>query len=303
MAGCSVRQPVWVCPMGIAKIVGPQGEWALGAGAASSGIIHCMSTASSMSIKDILASVPTDYPYFFQLYVDKQRHKTQEILTRLEKYKNVEAIFVTADLATMSKREADERMNAQEASANGQAAGGLARSTGSFIDSALCWDDLSWIRNFSSKKIFIKGIQTVQDAKQAYEHGCDGIIVSNHGGRAMDNASPSILVLLEIRRDCPELFQKMEIHIDGGVRRGSDVLKAIMIGARGVGVGRPFQCAVMYNKEGVEAVAEILRDELDTAMRLCGITDLDAVRGDMSYLNTTELERLLPPPPQRWPKL
>lgn len=264
MLGVDVSMPVWICPMGIAKTAGPEGEGALGAGAAASGIVHCMSTTASMSIEDILASVPRDYPYFFQLYVDRQRQKTEEVLKKIEKMEQIKAIFVTVDLAVVSKREADERILQQDIgnvySGGGKSTvdkkgGGLARSTGSFIDWALSWEDIPWIRKFSSKPIVVKGIQSAADARVALQMGCDGIVVSNHGGRALDSSPGTILILLELKRDCPEVFDKMEVMIDGGVRRGSDILKAVCIGARGVGVGRPFQCAVMYDHEGVEHAA------------------------------------------------
>lgn len=265
LLGAPVRMPVWICPMGIAKTAGPQGEAALGAGAAASGIIHCMSTTASLSVEEILESVPQGYPYFFQLYVDRQRAKTEAVLKKLEHMQQIRAIFVTVDLAVVSKREADERLLVGDFStavaASGSKAGvdrkggGLARTTGSFIDWALQWEDLAWIRKFSTKPIVVKGIQSAADAKLAMQWGCAGIVVSNHGGRALDNSPGTILILLELKRDCPEVFEKMEVFIDGGVRRGSDVLKAICLGARGVGVGRPFQCAVLYDQEGVEHAA------------------------------------------------
>ncbi|KAK0978202.1 hypothetical protein LTR54_016015 [Friedmanniomyces endolithicus] len=251
MLGCEVFMPVWICPMGIAKTAGEEGERALGAGAARSGIVHCMSTAASMSVEDILSSAPKTYPFFFQL---------------------------------------------QEKSRIDKKGAGLARTTGGFIDPALNWDDISWVRTHTNLPIVIKGVQSAADARKAMEMGCQGIVISNHGGRALDGAPATILVLLEIRRDCPEVFEKMEVHIDGGVRRGSDVLKAVCLGAHGVGVGRPFQCSVLYGTEGVETAAAILQDELETAMRLCGVTNLEAARGDMSYLNTSELEQYLPKP-------
>ena len=111
------------------------------------------------------------------------------------------------------------------------------------------------------------------------------------------------MVLLELRRDFPAAFEQMEVFVDGGIRRGSDVLKALCLGVRGVAVGRPFQCAVAYGRGGVEHCAEILQDELQTAMRLCGAPDVDRVRGDMSFLNTSELEPLLPPKRERYPPL
>ena len=267
LLGQEVSMPVWICPMGIAKTAGPEGESALGAGAAATGIIHCMSTSASMSPEQILASVPKTYPYWFQLYVDRNRPKSEALLERLESYDQVKALFVTVDLPVVSKREADERIREPQLKMSAyhgegimskadKRGGGLARTTGNFIDWCLCWDDLAWIRKYWSGPIIVKGIQSVEDAKIAMQMGCAGIVISNHGGRALDSAPGTLLILMELRRDCPEVFTKMEVYIDGGVRRGSDVLKAILLGAKGVGVGRPFQCAVSYGTEGVEACAE-----------------------------------------------
>ncbi|KAK3115213.1 hypothetical protein LTR53_005670 [Teratosphaeriaceae sp. CCFEE 6253] len=323
MMGYEVAMPVWICPMGIAKTAGPEGETALAAGAARSGIVHCMSTAASMGVEDILAGAPKTYPFFYQLYVDRQRHKTEALLQRLDQLDQIKALFITADLAVVSKREADERLRVQEitsAYSSGEKSridkkgAGLARTTGGFIDPALNWNDIAWVRKHTRLPIFIKGIQSAADARMAMQMGCQGIVISNHGGRALDSAPATILVLLEIRRDCPEVFDKLEVHIDGGVRRGSDILKAVCLGAHGVGVGRPvrqlppmcrkvleyllsllqFQCAVLYDTEGVETCAAILQDELETAMRLCGVTNLEQARGDLSYLNTSEIEQFLP---------
>lgn len=322
MLGLDVDMPVWICPMGVAKIAGQEGESALAAGAAKANIVHCISTVASLSLEEILAS-GKGHESFFQLYVDKQRHKTAALLKSLEGLPQIRALFVTVDLPVVSKREADERVRSQEsAGAYGKDSksgvdkkgGGLARTAGAFVDWSLSWDDLAWIKKHTSLPIVVKGIQSSADARTAMHAGCAGIVVSNHGGRALDNAPATILVLLELRRDCPEVFEKMEVFIDGGVRRGSDVLKAVMLGARGVGVGRPFQCSVAYGTEGVEHCAgsespktsttcaaltkrTVLQDELETAMRLCGVTSLEAVRGDTSWLNMAELERLLPPKP------
>lgn len=267
MFGQRVAMPVMISPMGIAKTAGDEGELALGAGAAAGGIIHCQSTSASYSVEDMLASVPKMYPYFFQLYVDRNRAKSEELLHKLEGMDQIKALFVTVDLPVVSKREADERIREAEQKVSvyhgpnmwtkpDKRGGGLARTTGSFIDWQLSWDDIPWLRKHSSLPIVIKGIQTAADAKIALQLGCAGIVITNHGGRALDGAPSTLLVLLELRRDCPEVFTKMEVYVDGGIRRGSDVLKAILIGARGVGVGRPFQCSVSYGKDGVEAVCE-----------------------------------------------
>lgn len=327
--GQDLSMPVWIAPMGIAKTAGPEGEAALGAGAKAAEILHCMSTTTSMSTEEILRSAP-GHPWIFQLYVDKQRAKTEALLKKLAGQTQIKAIFVTGDLAVVSKREADERMQilARPPSVGGgTVTTGLARKTGSFIDPALDWDDLAWLRNHTRLPIVIKGVQSASDARRALQMGCAGIVVSNHGGRALDGAPSAVMVLLELRRDCPEVFEYMEVFVDGGIRRGSDILKAVCLGARAVGVGRPFQCAVSYGTEGVTYCASskpphsshdkilekteslitrfcvVLKDELETAMRLCGVTDIDAVRGDMSFLNTAELDVLLPPRGTVYPPL
>ncbi|KAK8857246.1 hypothetical protein PGQ11_013158 [Apiospora arundinis] len=315
MLGQPVSMPVWIAPMGVAKTGGPEAEGALARGAAAAGIIHCVSTVSSLTVEETVASVPDDksqHPFWFQLYVNHDRPKTEAALRRLEALPQVKAVLMTVDLPVISKREADERLRAADLGpmlvdgkpvAGPKGGGGIAKSTGNFIDSTMTWDDLSWLRQCTKLPLMLKGVQSAADARKALQMGCAGIVISNHGGRALDNAPSSVLVLLELRRDCPEVFEKMEVYVDGGIRRGSDILKAFCLGARGVGVGRPFQCAIAYGTEGVEHCASILKDELETAMRLCGITDLAQVRGDMSWLNTTELDRLLPPTEERYPPL
>lgn len=307
-----VTMPVYINPMGIAKTAGPEGETALAAGAAASGIMHMVATPTSFPLEDILASVPASQPFFYQVYVDKQRHKTEAVLRRLSQNPQIKAFVLTADLAVVSKREADERLKTpvqlstyQSSSMSGvdNKGGGVARTTGSFIDPALNWNDIAWARKHTHLPLFVKGVQSAADAKRAAQVGCQGIVVSNHGGRALDNAPPTCLVLLEMRRDCPEVFEQLEVFVDGGIRRGSDVLKAVCLGAKGVGIGRPFQCAVAYGREGVEHCAGIVLDELETAMKLCGVKDLEEVRGDMRFLNTSELEMLLPQSRERWAPL
>ncbi|KAK8116739.1 uncharacterized protein PG998_005020 [Apiospora kogelbergensis] len=315
LLGLDVSMPVWIAPMGMGKTGGPEAEAALGAGAAAAGIVHCLSTPASLSVEETLASAP-GHPWFFQLYVNRDRAKTEAALAKLARHRDqVKALFVTADLPVMSKREADDRIRVTEQTvlplpdstgatiAATEGRGGLARTTGSFIDSSFTWECLPWLRRCTDLPLFVKGVQTAADARAALEAGCAGIVVSNHGGRALDNASSTVLVLLELRRDCPEVFERMDILVDGGVRRGSDVLKAFCLGARGVGVGRPFQCAISYGKEGVAHCANILREELETAMRLCGVTDINSVWGNMAYLNTSELDTLLPAKQDSYPRL
>jgi L-lactate dehydrogenase (cytochrome) len=168
--------------------------------------------------------------------------------------------MVTADLPVFSKREANERYEkriAKQKRASDPRApttekqGGQARSAGVSIDPNMCWSNIKRLKERTGIPIFVKGIQCAKDALQAWKIGCKGIYISNHGGRAADTAQPTILTLAEIRLHYPFILEEMEVFIDGGVRRGSDVLKAICLGAKGVCLGRPFFYALMYGEEGV----------------------------------------------------
>ncbi|OBS20366.1 hypothetical protein FPOA_06738 [Fusarium poae] len=228
---------------------------------------------------------------FFQVYVNKTRAETERVLRLGIATGKVKAIFVTADLPVVSKREADERVKSSANTSDAKGAG-LARQTGAFIDPSLNWDDIGWIRSITNLPIVVKGIQRWEDAKLAVQYGCQGIILSNHGGRAADNALPAIITLLELHVHCPEVFGNLEILVDGGFRRGSDIVKAICLGASAVGLGRPFMYAVNYGQRGVEHAVNILRDEIETTMRLCGIKDL-MQDSDPSCLNTAEVDHLV----------
>ncbi|EGY17748.1 cytochrome b2 [Verticillium dahliae VdLs.17] len=134
--------------------------------------------------------------------------------------------------------------------------------------------------------------RTWMDAVRAAEHGVEAIIVSNHGGRSLDTSPATILVLLELQKNCPDVFDKMEVYVDGGVTRGTDIFKALCLGARAVAVGRGLLYALNYGTEGVERYIDILRDELETTMKMCGVTSLDQVHP--GFLNTAAVDHLIP---------
>ncbi|KAF3396174.1 Cytochrome b2 [Penicillium rolfsii] len=299
---CDLDIPVYISPVGAAKTVHEEGELELARGAAKSGIPYCLSTMSSYSLSEILDV--TSKPVFYQLYINKDRPKTEALIRLAQESGKVKAFFVTADLPVMSKREADERIkpegntvlvNVTQGSKNaGKKSSGLAKSNSSLIDSTLSWKDLKWLRSITNIPILVKGVQRAEDALLAAQAGFDGIVISNHGGRAADTAPPAILILLEIHRYCPEIFGKIKVLVDGGFRRGSDVVKAICLGASAVGLGRPFQYALGYGQEGVAHAVELLKEEIQTSTQLVGMTDLmrDA---SPTYLNTAGVEHLLPP--------
>lgn len=234
----------------------------------------------------------------FQLYVNRDRPKTAQVIANAMKL-GMRAIFITVDAAGRGKRESDERLRVDEIAINpitgeslGKRGGGLTKTVGAYIDQALTWKDIDWIRSLTDLPIVLKGIQTAADAKMAMKYNVQGILLSNHGGRNLDYSPPSILLLLELHKQCPEIFDKMEIYIDGGFRRGGDMLKALCLGAKAIGMGRPFLFALGYGTEGAEHLVEILRDELESAMKLVGVKDLSEVHPGL--VNTSDVDHLVP---------
>lgn len=207
---------------------------------------------------------------------------------------------MTVDAHVPGKREADERIASENVSSaisgstsgNDKKGGGLGRLMGQYLDKTLGWDDIPWIRETSRLPIVIKGVQCAADAKKALDYGCQGVFLSNHGGRSLDTSQPSILTLLEVHRIYPEVFDHMEVYVDGGIVRGSDILKAICLGATAVGIGRPFLYSLAYGQEGVEHLSQIFKDELETSMRLCGITDIEQAHPGL--VNTSDVNYLVP---------
>jgi L-lactate dehydrogenase (cytochrome) len=301
--GCATTLPIIISPAAMAKLIHPDGELAIARAAQSRGIIQCISTSASYPASEIVTSTADrNHPFFFQLYVDKQRHKSETLLRQLHQHKNVKAIFVTVDAAAAGKREADERVKADEslrspmtgvaAPKNDSRGGGYGRIMGSFIDPGLNWSDVAWLRSQTRLPLVLKGVTSASDVRLALDHGLDGVMLSNHGGRNLDTSPPAILTLLECHRRCPHVFGRLDIFVDGGIRRGTDVLKSLALGATAVGLGRPVLFATAYGQEGVEHLLDIMRDELEVAMRNCGVARLEDVGPEM--VNTGDLDHLVP---------
>ena len=267
--GCKLDVPIYISPTAAVSVTGPDGELAQARGAASSGIIATIPNMASHPLGNILDATPERA--FFQLYVSNDRQQSEDIVRKVTASGKIKAIFVTVDSPVVSKREADERIKGNFSSVNpykgsppastavsskGPPRGGFARQSGQQVDPSISWSDLAWLRSITNLPLVLKGVQRHEDAAKAMELGVEGIVLSNHGGRAADNALPAILTLLELHRNCPQVFGAMEILIDGGFRRGSDVVKAICLGASAVGLGRPFMYSVMYGQEGTERVVD-----------------------------------------------
>ncbi|KAJ5384122.1 hypothetical protein N7517_002033 [Penicillium concentricum] len=292
--GFSTTLPVYISPVGLAKLAHPEGECALAAAAGKEGLVQVLANGSSMPIEQVMKSrVSPDQPIFQQLYVNKDIQKSVETVRRAER-EGASAIWITVDSPVVGKREMDERLNLSVTDTSNTAQGkGLAKIMASSISPFIDWEILTWIRQLTDLPVVIKGIQCVEDAVLAYQHGAQGIVLSNHGGRSQDTAQSPLLTLLEIRKFAPHLIEsKMQIFIDGGIRRGTDVLKAIALGATAVGLGRPFLYSLSgYGEKGVRRMIEILRQEIEMNMVFLGVTSLDELRPEM--VNISRLEKHL----------
>ncbi|KAE8147386.1 FMN-dependent dehydrogenase-domain-containing protein [Aspergillus avenaceus] len=292
--GKSVSLPIYMSATGIAKLAHPDGERALGAAAGKEGLAQVLANGSSVPIEGVMnARTHPEQPVFFQLYVNRDIKKSEEMVLRADRA-GVGAVWVTVDSPVVGKREMDERLNLEvQARDNPSTQGqGVAKTMASSISPFIDWSILEWLRGLTQLPIVIKGIQCVEDAVQAYHCGVQGIVLSNHGGRSQDTAQSPLLTLLEIRRYAPFLIEsEMQIFLDGGIRRGTDVLKAVALGATAVGLGRPmlYGLAAGYGEQGVRRTIEILRHEIETNMVFLGVKSLKDLGPHL--LNTARLER------------
>jgi L-lactate dehydrogenase (cytochrome) len=301
--GQEVGLPIFVAPAAMAKMIHPSGECGIARGCLDISIPQCVSTNASFPIAEIVGSVPQgrekEQTFWFQLYVNKDRPRSEALIRHVASL-GITTVFVTIDGPVQGKREADERVKAGEGlstpmsgqkAKNDSRGGGIGRIMGNYIDPTFTWTDFDWLRQHWRGKIVVKGVQSWQDAKGCAEIGVDGILISNHGGRNLDSSPPAILTLLECQASCPEIFSSLEVLVDGGIRRGADVLKCLCLGATAVGFGRPFLYALNYGEEGVQHFIDIIKQELEIAMALVGITDLSQC--DARYVNTLELDGLV----------
>ncbi|KAK6003262.1 hypothetical protein QM012_001107 [Aureobasidium pullulans] len=291
--------PIYTSPVGLAKLVHPSGECAIAAAVGKEGCIQVVNTVSSMSIEDIMdARVSENQIVFWQLYADKNLEKSRAFIERVERA-GVAAIWLTVDSPVVGNRERDERSKSmvdieeklEEAVETSQCVG-IAKANTGFINADLDWDMVDWLRNATKLPIVIKGIQSVEDAVTAFDHRVNGIVLSNHGGRSQDTAQPPLITLLEIDRYAPYILGKhMQVFVDGGVRRGTDIIKALALGATAVGIGRPvlFSMSGGYGEHGIRRMVQILRNELQTNMAFIGARNVRDI--ERSMINTRKLER------------
>lgn len=283
MLGTRTEVPFYVTATALGKLGHPEGEVVLTRAAGAHSAIQMIPTLASCSFDEIVDARRGDQVQWLQLYVNKDRDITKRIVQHAEK-RGCRGLFITVDAPQLGRREKDMRSKFTDPGSQVQdgqetdTSQGAARAISSFIDPALSWDDIPWFRSITSMPIVLKGVQRVEDVLRAVDAGCQGVVLSNHGGRQLDFAPSGVEVLAEVMPVLRErgLDRKIEVFIDGGVRRGTDILKALCLGAKGVGIGRPFLYAMSaYGEEGVSRAMQLLRDELEMNMRLIGCTSVD----------------------------
>ena len=308
MIGQKVSMPVALAPTGLTGMQHADGEMLAARAAEEFGVPFTLSTMSICSIEDVAGA--TTKPFWFQLYVMRDRDFVMALIDRAKAAK-CSALVLTADLQILGQRHKDLRnglsapprltlanlvdmairprwcaamlRTPRRSFGNivGHAKGvgdmsSLSAWTTEQFDPKLSWEDVAWIKDRWGGPLILKGILDVEDALMAADTGVDAIIVSNHGGRQLDGAPSSIAMLPRI---VEAVGDRVEIHMDGGIRSGQDVLKAVALGARGTYIGRPFLYGLgAMGKDGVTLALEIIRKELDITMALCGkrrLADID----------------------------
>lgn len=274
-----VNVPIYVSPAAMARLAHPDGERGIAAACARFGAAQVVSNNASLTPEQIVQDAAPDQVFGWQLYVQTDRAKSEAMLARIARLPQFKFVCLTLDAPVPGKREHDERSknvgsnlpvrsSVQTGSASTtspdpkESSGGIGRSLFQGTAPDLTWKTtLPWLACHTALPMVLKGVQTHEDAYLASLHApqVKAIILSNHGGRAMDTAPPAVHTLLEIRKYCPEVFDRVEVWVDGGVKRGTDVVKALCLGAKAVGVGR----AALYGlgAGGTEGVARMLESK------------------------------------------
>jgi 4-hydroxymandelate oxidase len=280
--GAELSMPIIAAPVAYQRMAHPEGELAVARGAAAAGTIMCLSTFATTSPADVAAAA-SDGGRWFQLYWHPDREVTRHVLAQARET-GFSAVVFTVDLPVLGPRERDLRSGFAlhpdyrmevYASALGDLGVVTPASAATLVDPTLTWRDLEWLHEHAGLPVIAKGILTAEDALLAAEHGCDAVVVSNHGGRQLDRAVASLDALPEI---VEAVGDRVEVLMDGGVRRGTDVAIALALGARAVLIGRPVIWGLAASgTAGVQHVFELLRDELVLALALLGCQSPGAV--------------------------
>ncbi|XP_037033494.1 peroxisomal (S)-2-hydroxy-acid oxidase GLO3-like [Bradysia coprophila] len=291
--------PIGIAPTAMHKMAHDDGEIATAKAAGKLGTIFILSTLSTTSIEDVARHAPDTHKWF-QLYISKDRELTKSMVRRAET-NNFKALVLTVDAPMFGIRRADVRNKFQLPShlqlenfmgngiVNSDGGSGINEYVKKQFDSSITWKDVKWLVGFTKLPVILKGILTKEDALLAVETGCKGIIVSNHGARQLDTVAASIEALPEVVRAAGD---KLVVMLDGGVTQGTDVFKAIALGAKMVFLGRPILWGLANGgQEGVENVLKIVHNEFDTALALSGTTTVNDITKEY-VIHERELSKL-----------
>ncbi|CAF3157610.1 unnamed protein product [Rotaria sp. Silwood2] len=291
----TISFPCIIAPTALHRLANNEhGELATVRAAVACSTIMCVSTMASICMERIAEEhreqIKANYPrstsqLWYQLYVFKNRQYTQRLIEHAERC-GYKALVVTVDHCEMGNRECD--IHNQFSLPDGiQAENLIDDKSNDFaltyrqppIDASLSWKDLKWIQSITSLPVIIKGIMHPDDAREAVKHGVEGIIVSNHGGRQLDTCQSTIDALPDIMNVISSELHQIDVYIDGGVRRGTDILKAVALGAKAVLIGRPVLWGLAEDgMQGIKNVLDILKKEFRLAMMLCGCQTVDDIR-------------------------
>jgi 4-hydroxymandelate oxidase len=280
--GAELSMPIIAAPVAYQRMAHPEGEVAAARAAAAAGTIMCLSSFTTSTPADV-AEAASDAPQWFQLYWHPDRGVTKQMLDQARE-SGFSAVVLTVDLPVLGPRERDLRTGFElhpdyrmevYASALGDLGVLTPAMAAQNVDPSLTWRDLEWLHENVGLPVIAKGILTAEDAVLAADHGCDAVVVSNHGGRQLDRAVASLDALPEVAE---AVGDRVEVLMDGGIRRGTDVAIALALGARAVLVGRPVIWGLAARgADGVQHVLELLRDELLVALALLGCASPDDV--------------------------
>ncbi|XP_040069548.1 hydroxyacid oxidase 1 [Ixodes scapularis] len=275
-----LSMPLAISPTAFQKMAHSDGELATARAARRAGTLMVLSIYSTTSFEDVRQAAPEGLQWF-QLYISPDREVTKALVIRAEKA-GYRALVVTVDLPVPGKSSSKTKSGFKPPRVpnfEGTSVNPSEVYKELVLDPSLTWDAISWLKSITELPIILKGITTAEDAEEAISRGVSAILVSNHGGRQLDGVPATVEVLPGV---VAAVRGRIEVYVDGGIRRGTDVIKALALGAKVVFVGRPAIWGLAYKGEaGINQMLEILREEIDRTLALMGCSSLDQLRPDM----------------------